>query len=124
MENGLSESINLGENHQPFDNYLSRRIRSWIEQSYYAKIDDHAQLDELLNDPAFITKPRGHSSMFADHGVVHARDVARQTLHVLDCVNGVLIPRRDLNRFEFMKGYSIQLAFVHDVGLCDPSIFG
>ncbi len=124
MVDSLSESQCQGENHQTFDNYLSKRIQSWIEQRYYAKIDAHARLEELLYDTTFITKPHGHSSLFADHGVVHARDVARQILQVLDCINGVLVPPRDQSSLEFMKGYSVQLAYIHDVGLCDLSAFG
>ena len=124
MVDSLSESLCQGENHQTFDNYLSKRIQSWIEQRYYAKIDAHARLEELLYDTTFITKPHGHSSLFADHGVVHARDVARQILQVLDCINGVLVPPRDQSSLEFMKGYSVQLAYIHDVGLCDLSAFG
>ncbi len=112
------------QTHQSFDNYLSKRIQSWIEQRYYAKIDASTRLERLLYDPAFITKPLGHSSLFADHGIVHARDVAREVLQVLDCVNGVLFPARDLLRLEFMKGFSVQLAYIHDIGLCDLSAFG
>ncbi len=124
MTSDLPDRLNPGENHYSFDKYLSGRVRSWIEDSYYAKIDAQAQLDELLDDPAFVAKPLGHSSLFSDHGVVHARDVARQTLLVLDHAHGVLIPPRDRKRLEFMRGYGVQLAFVHDVGLCDQSTFG
>jgi hypothetical protein len=109
---------------QPYDNYLPKRIQTWIEQRYYAQIDAHARLEELLFEPSFIKNPYGHSSLFADHGVVHARDVARQILNVLDCINGILIPMRQPGRLEFMKGYGVLLAYVHDVGLCDLSGFG
>ena len=124
MDNELLFGPNLEENHSRYEKYLSGRIRSWIEQSFYAKIDAHAQLDELLDDASFVSQPLGHSSLFADHGVVHARDVARQTLRVLDNANGVLFPERDLPRLEFMKGYGVLLSFVHDIGLCDLSHFG
>lgn len=108
----------------PLDRYLSRRIQSWIEQRYCAKIDAHGRLEQLLHDPTFITNPHGHSSLFADHGVIHARDVARQILEVLDRAHGLLIPTRDQARLEFMKGYGVQLAFIHDIALSDLSPFG
>lgn len=124
MHSELLYRTNPEDNHSSFEKYLSPDIRTWIEQSYYAMIDAHAQLDELLDDSSFVAKPLGHSSLFSDHGVVHARDVARQTLQVLDHANGVLFPARDPTRLEFMKGYGILLSFIHDIGLCDLSHFG
>ncbi len=124
IDNSLLEKLSLGEAQQLLEPYLSTPIRSWIEQRYYAQIDAHARLDQLLDDPAFVAQPLGHSSLFSDHGVVHARDVARQILQVLEHANGVLIPWRDRDRIEFIKGYGVQLAFIHDLGLGDQSNFG
>ena len=110
--------------HQPYKNYLPERIRSVIEQRYYSQIDNRGRLEQLLSDTSFSTSPHGHCALFADHGVAHARDIARQILQVIDCINGVLIPPRDMKRLEFMKGYGVQLAYLHDVGLCNLSAFG
>ena len=124
MEDHPSGWLNEREPHLPYDNYLSKRIQAWIEQRYCAKIDAHGRLEELLKDASFKQNPLGHSSLFADHGVIHARDVTIQTLQVLEQVNGVLIPHRDETRLQFMKGYGVQLAYIHDIGLCDLSSFG
>lgn len=120
----LPERSGVRELSLPYDGYLSERVRSQIEQRYYAKIDTHGQLEQLLNDCSFTMSPQGHSSLFADHGIFHVRDVATQILQVLDRANGMLIPARDPARLEFMKGYGVQLTYIHDIGLCDLSTFG
>lgn len=115
------ESINQGE---AFDKYLSRPIQALIEERYYARIVAQSRLEHLLNDASFIKNPQEHSSLFADHSIVHVRDVARNILQVLDYANGVLFPARDPARLEFMKAYAVQLAFIHDICLYDLSTFG
>lgn len=63
-------------------------------------------------------------ALWSDHGVVHIRDVAQQVPRVLEIAHGVLIPRRNLERFEFMKAYGVLVAYVHDIGMFDFSPFG
>ena len=48
-----------------------------------------------VDDPAFLADPGRHPAMFADHGVVHVRDVAIGLVRLLDTINGVLLARRD-----------------------------
>lgn len=115
------ENINQGDT---FDKYLSWPIQALIEGRYYARIVAQSRLEHLLNDATFIKHPQEHSSLFSDHSIVHVRDVARNILQVLDNANGVLFPPRDTGRLEFMKGYAIQLAFIHDICLYDLSFFG
>lgn len=106
------------------DHYLSPKIRSQIEQQYYARINAQAQLDQLAADPDFIASPEAHVAFFSDHGVVHVRDVAQQVLQILEVINGVLIPARQPSRLAFMKGYGVMLAYLHDIGMVDFSHFG
>jgi len=106
------------------DRYLPEKLRSHIEQRYYARVNAQARLDRVIHDPEFLSHLSDHMALISDHGVVHARDVAGQILQVLDVIHGVLIPARDLNRLEFMKGYGVMLAYIHDIGMLDFSRFG
>ena len=68
--------------------------------------------------------PNEHVGLFSDHGVVHARDIASQILTVLANCHGVLIPRRSSQRLAFMQGCGVLLAYFHDIGMSDFSVFG
>ena len=85
------------------DHYLSAAIRARIEERYYAPVNAQSRFEELLRDPAFLQNNGKHVGLFADHGVVHVRDVAHKLLGVLDTVHGLLAPcvrhRSDYNRF-------------------------
>jgi hypothetical protein len=63
-------------------------------------------------------------ALYADHGVVHARDVALMLLQVLDTANGRLIPTRAPDRLGWMKAYGVLLACLHDIGMADCSPVG
>ena len=106
------------------DRWVSERIRNEIEQRFYAKVSERATFDRLAADPVFMAAPDKHVGLFADHGVVHARDVSTHLLGVLANCNGVLIPRRDPRRFSFMQGLGVLLAYFHDIGMADFSPFG
>jgi hypothetical protein len=106
------------------DRWISANIRNYIEDHFYAVINEKARLSLLIDDPEFMAAPLQHIGLFADHGVVHVRNVAHQVLNVLDICHGVLIPRRDLRRFTFMQGYGVLLAYLHDIGMVDFSAFG
>jgi hypothetical protein len=56
--------------------------------------------------------------------VVHVREVARQILHVLNQVHGILIPARPSMRLSRMKGYGVLVAYIHDIGRYDFTEFG
>jgi hypothetical protein len=95
-----------------------------IEERYYERVNEHSTLKEALKDPTFLAAPSKHVALYSDHGVVHARDVAQEILKVLDSVHGVLIPRRDPERFAWMQAYGVIVSFVHDIGMVDLSAFG
>ena len=106
------------------DRWVSTSIRDEIERRFYAKINEQASLSHLADDPAFMAAPAQHVGLFADHGVVRTRDVAHQVLDVLATAHGILIPRRSPQRFTFMQGYGVLLAYFHDIGMIDFSAFG
>ena len=103
------------------DAWIDRDVRLRIEARYLAPITALGRFEEILRDEGFLADPVGHPALFADHGVTHARDVAHQVLQVLDTVTGRLIPARTPDRLQWMKAYGVLLAFVHDIGMIDPS---
>jgi hypothetical protein len=112
-------------NENPIDRYLPEAIRSQIEQAYYARVTAQSQFELLIRDASFWQNPLRHPALFSDHGIVHVRDVAQQILQILKTINGVLIPARDQSRLDnFMYGYSVMLAYFHDIGMADLSEFG
>ncbi|MEM7116266.1 MAG: hypothetical protein AAF614_27765 [Chloroflexota bacterium] len=106
------------------ERYLPIKIRSMIEQNFYAKVNQQAFLDTVARNEDFLADPLQHVTVYSDHGVVHVRDVASNIITVLDTINGVLIPKRSLSEIEFMKGYGVMLAYNHDIGMMDFSAFG
>ncbi|HLO18348.1 MAG TPA: hypothetical protein VK206_26180 [Anaerolineales bacterium] len=107
------------------ERYLSASVREYIEQTYYARVNEQAKLENLICDPFFLENAAKHPAFFSDHGVVHVRDVAKQVLRVLQTINGVLIPRRAEQQMElFLYGYGVVLAYLHDIGMSDLSPFG
>ena len=106
------------------DRWVPAGIRGEIETRYYAKINAQADFECLARDPDFMADPANHVGIFADHGVVHARDVANHVLAVLENCHGVLIARRSAQRMALMQGYGVLLAYFHDIGMIDFSLFG
>lgn len=112
-------------NDHQLDTYLSEPVRRQVEEAYYARISRQAQLEHLVDDAYFWETLPTHPAIFADHGVVHVRDVAHQVLQVLRKINGVLIPPRAPEHLaSFMSGYGVLLAYLHDIGMVDVSEFG
>ena len=107
------------------ERYLSSSVRERIEQTYYARVNEQAKLENLIRNPLFMENATKHPAFYSDHGVVHVRDVARQILRVLRTINGVLIPHRTEQQMElFLYGYGVSLAYLHDIGMSDLSTFG
>ncbi|MGJ5633192.1 hypothetical protein [Nostoc sp. CALU 1950] len=106
------------------ERYLPEKIRTYIEENYYAKVQQQAELDYAVRDENFLANPLQHVALYSDHGVVHVRDVACNILAVLEAIHGVLIPKRESLWFDFMKGYGIILVYNHDMGMLDFSPFG
>ena len=106
------------------DAFLAPEVRRAIEESWSARINEQASLAAALADPSFLEAPSRHVALYADHGVVHARDVALMLLQVLDTANGRLIPTRAPDRLGWMKAYGVLLACLHDIGMADCSPVG
>lgn len=81
-------------------------------------------LEAIVNDESFLADPLKHVALFSDHGIVHGRDIAGRIVQVLQHINGLLIPERQGSRLEFMLGYGVMLAYLHDIGMRDFSAFG
>ena len=65
-----------------------------------------------------------HPAMFADHGVVHVRDVAIGLIRLLETIDGVLLPRRPGPRRRFVEAYGVAAAYLHDIGMVDLTPVG
>ena len=76
------------------DDYLPRPVRTYLEERFWRPIEAQATFEVLCDDPAFLADPGRHPAIFADHGVVHVRDVAIGLIRLLDTINGVLLPGR------------------------------
>ena len=112
-------------NPSSLDRYLPESVRTIIEQSYYAQINQQAMLENLIQDPDFWQTSDRHPGLFSDHGIVHVRDIACQVLAVLKTINGILIPHRSPDQLEFfINGYAVILAYLHDIGMRDFSPYG
>ena len=68
--------------------------------------------------------PGRHPAIFADHGVVHVRDVAIGLTRLLDTINGVLLPYRPAHRQRFVQALGVGLAYLHDIGMVDMTRSG
>jgi len=97
--------------------YLPKEFRDFIEGEFYQKVTQQSQLEEIKNNVEFLKDPVRHIALYSDHGVVHVRDVAMRILEVIDRTNGLLIPKRNSDDLEFLKGYGLMLAYLHDIGM-------
>ncbi len=120
----FNEDSHLDMQLSQLDRYLPKKIREQVEQNYYARVNQRAELDYAARNEEFLRNPLDHVVLYSDHGVVHVQDVATNILVVLDTINGVLIPHRNTVRLEFMKGYGVMVAYNHDIGMRDFSAFG
>ncbi len=114
----------MTDERDPISRYLPDALRAFIEQEYYAQVNAQAHLERFARSPEFLARPADHLALYSDHGVVHVSDVAHQILRVLDTIHGVLIAPRDSARREFMRGYGVICAYLHDMGMRDFSPYG
>ena len=85
------------------DAYLPRDVRTYLEERFWRPIEAQATLEVLRDDPEFLADPGRHPAIFADHGVVHVRDVAIGLTRLLDTINGVLVPRKRPGAAKFVQ---------------------
>jgi len=104
--------------------YLPQAVRADLEERLWRPIEAQASLEVLRDDPAFFSNPGKHPAIFADHGVVHVRDVAIGLVRLLETINGVLLPYRDADRQRFVEVIGVALACLHDIGMVDMTPAG
>jgi hypothetical protein len=106
------------------DERLPAHVRAAIEERLWRPIGAQATLEILVDDPAFLADPGTHPAMFADHGVVHVRDVAAGLVELARTVDGVLLAARPPDRQAFLETVGVATAYLHDVGMVDMSRIG
>ncbi len=103
------------------DAHLPPRLREELEEALWRPIEAQATLEVLARDPSFFADPGRHPAMFADHGVVHVRDVAAGLVRLVEVVDGVLLPARPPGRRSLLQTWGVALTYLHDVGMVDLS---
>lgn len=106
------------------DAHLPQSVRAYLEDRFWRPIEAQASLEVLVDDASFFADPGRHPAMFADHGVVHVRDVADALVRLVDTVDGVLLARRPPDRRRFVEAYGVAAAYIHDIGMVDMSPVG
>lgn len=104
--------------HMPVD------LREQLEDSLWRPIEARSTLEVLQEDPGFLANPGSHPAMFADHGVVHVRDVATGLVHLMETMNGLFLPARPPERVALMQTLGVAMAYIHDVGMVDMTHVG
>jgi hypothetical protein len=104
------------------DGHLPAKVRSVLEERFWHRVEEGSTLEALsADDDALLSAPDAHPALFADHGVVHARDIAAGAVDLASTVEGVLLPRRPPDRHDFVVSLAVLLAYLHDVGMHDPT---
>jgi hypothetical protein len=106
------------------DDHLPRPVRTYLEERFWQPIEAQASLEVLYDDPSFLADPGTHPAIFADHGVVHVRDVSIGLIRLLDTINGVLLPARPASRHRFVQALGVATAYLHDIGMVDMTPSG
>jgi hypothetical protein len=100
---------------------LSRDIRSILEERFWRPVEEHSTLEAVSGDGWVMSEPGLHPALYADHGIVHARDVAAGVVDLAGTAAGRLLPLRPDYRQEFVLGLAVLLAYIHDAGMHDPT---
>jgi hypothetical protein len=106
------------------DDHLPSQVRVYLEERFWRPIEAQATLEVLCDDPSFFAEPGSHPALFADHGIVHVRDVAVGLVRLLDTLNGVLLAARPAARQRFLTTYGVAAVYLHDIGMVDMSPVG
>jgi len=106
------------------DRHLAAELRSVLEERFWRPMVEGSTLEALRDDHVDGGGSGGHAALFADHGIVHVRDVTLGVVDLAATVDGILLPRRPPDRREFVVGLAVIIAYVHDVGMYDPTPAG
>lgn len=106
------------------DPHIPRDLRERLEESLWRPIEAQSTLEVLRADADFLADPGSHPAMFADHGVVHVRDVAAGLVRLMETMNGLYLPARPPDRVALMQTSGVAMAYIHDVGMVDMTRVG
>ena len=109
---------------ETIDRYLAADVRSILEERFWRLVEESATLEAVSDDGTLVSAPESHPALFADHGIVHARDVAARIVELAASVDGQLLPARPEDRREFVVGLAVMHGYLHDVGMHDQSPSG
>lgn len=99
------------------DDTLPPALRLRLEERYWRPSEEQARFERFIADPAFHADPHAHVAVYADHGVVHVRDVAGRLLELAGALDGVLPAPRDPSRRRFVAGLGVLTTYLHDIGM-------
>ena len=103
------------------DRYIPEDVRVILEERFWHTVEENSTLEAFSADRTVVSAPEKHPALLSDHGIVHARDVAAGTLELADVANGRLLPARPVDRREFVAALGALIAYIHDVGMNDPT---
>jgi hypothetical protein len=103
------------------DGLLDPSVRRLIEQRFWEPVEASACIEVLRTDERFLSNPTAHPSMFADHGVVHVRDIASSFIELAGTADGLLLPARPPDRQSFLIAYGLLITYLHDTGMFDQT---
>jgi hypothetical protein len=103
------------------DRYIPDDVRAILEERFWRTVEVNSTLETFSGDGTVLSPNSSHPALFSDHGIVHARDVAASTLELADVLEGGLLPARPPDRREFVAALGVLIAYIHDVGMNDPS---
>src|SRR5437763_3399957 len=103
------------------DRCLSRDIRSILEERFWRPVEENSTLEAVSDDGWVISTLGLHPALFADHGIVHVRDVAAGVVELARTAEGTLLPPRAADRQDFVVGLAVLIAYIHDAGMHDPT---
>ena len=106
------------------DAWLAPDIRVDLEERLWRPIEAQATLEVLRDDPAFLADPGTHPAMFADHGIVHVRDVAIGLVRLVDTSTACCSPVARRRRQRFVRRSASRPAYLHDIGMVDMTPVG
>jgi CRP-like cAMP-binding protein len=102
------------------DRYLPDDVKAILEERFWRTVEENSTLEVFSHDGTVLSSD-AHPALFSDHGIVHARDVAAGTLELADILEGGLLPARPPDRREFVAALAVLIAYIHDVGMNDPT---
>ena len=101
------------------DRYISEDVRAILEDRFWIAVQETSTLEAVCGDGSLTSGSDLHPALCADHGIVHARDVAVGTLQLAATADGPLLPSRPTDRREFVAGLAVLQAYIHDIGMHD-----